>query len=113
MRRAVSRSEWVFAAPTNSGHIEQSSLKKQHNKACQVAGLKHFPFYTFRHTCLTRWAALWTPILSPTSQGTATLGPHEDTFTRIWIVDEQLWNGHEVRRRGTILGTKAKGLKID
>lgn len=61
MRRAVSRSSWVFAAPTKSGHIEQSTLKKQHNKACHAAGLEQVPFYTFRHTCLTRWAAHMDP----------------------------------------------------
>jgi integrase len=60
---------WVFPAPTQSGHIEPSSLKKQHAKAvseatrilreetgdkkCIFAG---FELYTLRHTCLTRWA---------------------------------------------------------
>jgi integrase len=53
MRRAVATSEWVFPAPTKSGHIEQSTLKKRHGTACDLAGLR-FPFYTFRHTCLTR-----------------------------------------------------------
>jgi len=56
MRRTVTASEWVFPAPTKSGHIEQSSLKKGHRKACAIAGLEPIPLYTFRHTCLTRWA---------------------------------------------------------
>ena len=56
MRRFAVASEWVFPAPTKSGHIEQSTLRKQHEKACTVAGLNYFPFYTFRHTCLTKWS---------------------------------------------------------
>jgi integrase len=56
MRRLAAASEWVFPAPTQSGHIEQSTLRKQHEKACTVVGLTHFPFYTFRHTCLTKWS---------------------------------------------------------
>jgi len=57
LRREAVTSEWVFPAPTRSGHIEPSSLKKPHHKACKAAGLEPFPLYTFRHTCLTRWAA--------------------------------------------------------
>jgi integrase len=56
MRRLTAASEWVFPAPTKSGHIEQSTLRKRHEKACTVVGLNHFPFYTFRHTCLTKWS---------------------------------------------------------
>lgn len=55
-RRAVADTEWVFPAPTRSGHIEKSSLKKQHPKAYTLAQVAEFPLYTFRHTCLTRWA---------------------------------------------------------
>jgi integrase len=61
VRRTVATSEWVFPAPTKSGHIEPSSLKKRHRKACSLAGLEHLPIYTFRHTCLTRWAAHMDP----------------------------------------------------
>jgi integrase len=61
--------EWVFPAPTISGHIEPSSLKKQHAKATSEAtrllrketgdrkrSFAGFELYTLRHTCLTRWA---------------------------------------------------------
>jgi integrase len=61
--------EWVFPAPTISGHIEPSSLKKQHAKATseatrllreetgdQTRNFAGFELYTLRHTCLTRWA---------------------------------------------------------
>jgi site-specific recombinase XerD len=60
---------WIFPAPTKSGHIEPSSLKKQHIKAIaeatrmlreatrnEDAQLAPFELYTLRHTCLTRWA---------------------------------------------------------
>jgi len=60
---------WVFPAPTRSGHIEPSSVKKQHAKAVSVATrllredtgdpkrtFAGFELYTLRHTCLTRWA---------------------------------------------------------
>ena len=62
-------SAWVFPADTKSGHIEPSSLKKQHAKAIEEARrllrketkdnnakLETFELYTLRHTCLTRWA---------------------------------------------------------
>ena len=61
MRRAVAKTEWVFPASTRTGHIEKSSLKKQHAKACEVAKIENFVLYTFRHTCLTRWAAYMDP----------------------------------------------------
>jgi integrase len=60
---------WVFPANTKSGHIEPSTLKKQHQRAQLEAarilreetGDKNivfapFELYTLRHTCLTRWA---------------------------------------------------------
>ncbi|MGP8247668.1 MAG: hypothetical protein ACLQVN_24535, partial [Bryobacteraceae bacterium] len=56
-------------AKTRSGHIEPSSLKKQHAKAISEAtrilrdetqdpkrAFTGFELYTLRHTCLTRWA---------------------------------------------------------
>jgi integrase len=61
--------EWMFPARTKSGHIEPSSLKKQHAKAIgeatkilrkqtkqKEAKFEGFELYTLRHTCLTRWA---------------------------------------------------------
>jgi integrase len=68
----LSKSEgggWIFPARTRSGHIEPSSLKKQHAKAIREATailrkqtkrkdakFEGFELYTLRHTCLTRWA---------------------------------------------------------
>jgi integrase len=54
--RRQGESPWVFAAPTESGHIEKSSLKKQHLRAVKESGVAPFVLYECRHTCLTRWA---------------------------------------------------------
>ncbi|HXP86855.1 MAG TPA: site-specific integrase [Bryobacteraceae bacterium] len=61
MRREAASGEWVFPAATRSGHMEKSTLKKKHAKACKLAGVAFFTFYTFRHTCITRWAAFMDP----------------------------------------------------
>jgi integrase len=58
MRRTTSKIDWVFPAPTRSGHIEPSSLKKPHAKACTRAEIAQFPLYTLRHT---RWAPKMDP----------------------------------------------------
>ena len=65
----ASASAWVFPAQTKSGHIEPSTLKKQHLKAIaegtrilreetkrEDVELAPFELYTLRHSCLTRWA---------------------------------------------------------
>jgi excisionase family DNA binding protein len=75
MRRMKSAgSGWLFPAATSSGHIEPSSLKKQHAKAIaaatrllrketgsETATFQGFDLYTLRHTCLTRWAPYMDP----------------------------------------------------
>jgi len=63
MRRFGATSEWVFPAPTKSGHIEASSLKKQHAAAQKASGVAPFVLYTFRHTCITRWAKYMDPFI--------------------------------------------------
>jgi integrase len=55
---------WVWSAPTKSGHIEASSLKKQHARTLATVNieaaknhqtpLRAFVLYSFRHTFLTR-----------------------------------------------------------
>lgn len=52
---------WLFSAPTRSGHIEPSSLSKQHAKAIKASGVSPFELYVLRHTCLTRWAKWMDP----------------------------------------------------
>jgi integrase len=105
MRRTVVESEWVFPAPTRSGHIERSSLKKQHPKACTLAKVTEFPLYTFRHTCLTRWAAH----MDPYTLGY--LAGHSDfSTTRRYVhpqahtvreAIERARNGHDGANNGT------------
>jgi integrase len=46
----------VFPAPTKSGHIEASSLKKQHAHAVEESKVPSFVLYVLRHTCITRWS---------------------------------------------------------
>lgn len=45
---------WVWPAPTRSGHVESSSLKKQHRKALKLSKARPFVLYSLRHTFLTR-----------------------------------------------------------
>src|SRR5664280_688468 len=45
---------WIWPAATKSGHVEPSSLKKQHRKALGLAGVRPFVLYSLRHTFLTR-----------------------------------------------------------
>jgi integrase len=83
----TSGGEWVFSAPTQSGHIEPSSLKKQHANAIAEAtrilrkesgseegSLEGFELYTLRHTCLTRWA------------------PHMDSWTLAYLAGHRDMN---------------------
>ena len=53
--------EWVFPAETQSGHIEPSSVRGQHARACEIAGVKPFVMYCARHTALTRWSKTMDP----------------------------------------------------
>lgn len=45
---------WVWAAPTASGHVEPSSLKKKHRRALKESRVRPFVLYSLRHTFLTR-----------------------------------------------------------
>jgi integrase len=45
---------WIWTAPTKAGHIDHSSLKKQHTKALKLSGVRPFVLYSLRHTFLTR-----------------------------------------------------------
>jgi integrase len=55
---------WIWPAPTKSGHVEPSTLKKQHRKAIKDSKVRTFILYTLRHTFLTRLGAsgcdVWT-----------------------------------------------------
>ena len=45
---------WIWSATTASGHIEPSTLKKQHRRALRLSGVRPFVLYSLRHTFLTR-----------------------------------------------------------
>ena len=91
-------SPWVFPAQTKSGHVEPSSLKKQHTKAISEATrlLKEesrredvqvvpFELYTLRHTRLTRWA----PYMDPWTL--AYLAGHRDmNITKRYVHPQEL-----------------------
>jgi integrase len=55
---------YVWPAPSKSGHMEPSSLKKQHAKALRLSNVRPFVLYSLRHTFLTRLGAsgcnVWT-----------------------------------------------------
>jgi integrase len=44
----------VWPAPTCTGHLEGSSIKKQHANALKASKVRHFVLYSLRHTFLTR-----------------------------------------------------------
>jgi len=56
MRRTGSTSPWVFPRATESGHIEASTVRDQHDEAVTASGVTRFVIYDFRHTRITRWA---------------------------------------------------------
>ena len=57
MRKGSGQADgWVFPAPTKSGHVEASTLKKQHARTITLSEVAPFALYTLRHTCITRWA---------------------------------------------------------
>src|SRR5262249_49694278 len=55
---------WVWPAETRSGHMEPSTLKKQHAKALRLSKVRPFVLYALRHTFLTRLGSkgcdIWT-----------------------------------------------------
>src|SRR5262249_1158616 len=55
------RRAWLFPAPTRSGNMESSSVKKQQARAFRETGIRQFKIYWLRHTCLTRWAPKMDP----------------------------------------------------
>jgi len=55
-RFQVAAGDWIFPAPTQSGHIDRSSVTKQHAAALKASNVEPFVIYSLRHTCLTRWA---------------------------------------------------------
>jgi len=61
MQQSINSDGWIFPAPTKSGHIEQSSIKKAHKRTLKESNVTPFVPYDLRHTCLTRWARYLDP----------------------------------------------------
>jgi integrase len=80
MRRSGSASQWVFPCATKSGHMEGTTLKKQHAAAIKAAQVPPFVIYDFRHTRITRWAKV---LLLPVVQR---LAGHTDISTTMRYV---------------------------
>ena len=118
MRRTLAASDWVFPAATRSGHIEPSSLKKQHATACKRAGVERLALYTFRPTCLTRWAAHMDPYtlayLAGHSDFSTTrryVHPQEETVLRAMERASEAQGGHSSGHSGEF-AVMADELKI-
>jgi integrase len=47
---------WIWPGPTKSGHIDHSTLKKQHRRALRLSGVRPFVLYSLRHSFATRIA---------------------------------------------------------
>jgi integrase len=48
---------WVWTSGTASGHVEPSTIKKQHRRALRLSGVHPFVLYSLRRTFLTRLGA--------------------------------------------------------
>jgi integrase len=53
-RRINLEDAFVFPAPTKSGHIDHSTLKKQHRSALRASRVRPFLLYSLRHTFATK-----------------------------------------------------------
>jgi integrase len=110
MRRTVAFSEWVFPAETKAGHIEASSVKKQHAAAVKNSGVSPFVLYTLRHTCITRWAKHIDPFMLHLLAG------HTDMNTTKRYVhpnDEDILEAMEKVRGGHKFGHNPKTAEFD
>ncbi len=99
MRRAAASSQWVFPAETRSGHAEASTLKKQHAAALRASGVVPFVLYTFRHTCITRWAKHMDPftlhVLAGHTDMNTTKRYVHPSDADILEAMEKVWGGHK------------------
>jgi hypothetical protein len=46
---------WVWGAPTASGHISHSTLKKQHVRALKLSGVRRFVLHSLTYFLDTSW----------------------------------------------------------
>jgi integrase len=101
MRRAASGADWVFPAATKSGHVETSTLKKQHASAVTAAEIAPFVPYDMRHTCLTRWAKTMDPFTLKTLAGHTDLST---TMRYVHLNDEDVRAAMDKARGGHRIG---------
>ena len=113
----VNGNGYLFPAPTQSGHIKPSSLKKQHVKAIAESTrllrertkrkdieLRAFELSTLRHTCLTRWA----PHMDPWTL--AYLGGHGDmNITKRYLDPQEQTIRDAMDRAGVAHGGHSSG----
>jgi integrase len=76
---------WVWPGPTNSGHIDHSTLKKQHRRALRLSGVRPSVLYSLRHSFATRiaphgdaWPLCKVMGWSSLSVATTSIHPSED-----------------------------------
>jgi len=99
MRKASANGgDFIFPSGTASGHIEASTVKKQHYAALEIAEVEPFVLYTLRHTCLTRWAKHMAPftlhvLAGHTDMNTTKRYIHPDE-ARIREAMSKVWGGH-------------------
>jgi len=108
MRKTSNANEWIFPSATKSGHIESSTLKKQHHAALTASGVSPFVIYDLRHTCLTRWAKSMDPFTLMKLTGHADLNT---TMRYVHLNDDdvgRLWQRRDRQKVGTKLGTAPK-----
>lgn len=107
MQQSVSGDGWIFPAPTKSGHIGQSSIKKQHHRAIEDSAVTAFVPYDLRHTCLTRWARHLDPFTLKKLAGHESL---ETTMKYVHLNERDSENRlAEARERMQNEETKAQG----
>lgn len=98
---------WVWPAPTRSGHIDRSSLKKQHKKALRASRVRPFVLYSLRHTFLTRlgesgcdaWTLARIAGHSSVAISARYVHPSEDA---VLSAVEKLTSGHKIGHSGEI-----------
>ncbi len=90
----------VSRAIPKAATLKNPRLKKQHPNACKLAKVAPFPLYTFRHTCLTRWAASWTRTRWPTWPATAISRRRGAMSTHRFKPSEMPWNARGWDRSG-------------
>jgi integrase len=105
---------WVWSAPTRSGHLESSSIKKQHAKALVASKVRPFVLYSLRHTFLTRlgesgcdaWTLARIAGHSSVAMSTRYVHPSEDA---VFAALEKLGGhkiGHNEESEETTLGVR-------